>query len=127
MPNAKPITSASGNIAATAASDVTAQRWETGASTCARDAPATAWVKMVGISDAKGVQLNALALVRFGRLIVRRQLRAFAEKVLFHLLEQKLLGLRLAQVEAVLVHDHLHVFHPPLPCLFPNILVDALT
>ena len=66
------------------------------------------------------------ALVCFSALEFRRQLGAFAEEVFFHLLEQEFLRFGLAQVEAVLVHDHLHVFHPALPRLFRNVFVDAL-
>src|SRR5579872_4843979 len=64
-------------------------------------------------------------LMRF-RLELRRQLGAFAEEVFFHLFEQELLGFGLAEVEAVLVHDHLHVLDPTLPGFFGNVLVDAL-
>ena len=67
----------------------------------------------------------AFGLVRF-RLEFGRQLGAFAEEVFFHLFEQEFLGFGLAEIEAVLVHDHFHVLHPALPRFFRNVLVDAL-
>src|SRR5258708_6059164 len=51
---------------------------------------------------------------------------ALAEEEILHLFEQELLRFLSAQVEAVLVHDHLHVLHPHLPGLFGDVLVDAL-
>src|SRR4051812_5448167 len=57
---------------------------------------------------------------------VRRQRGAFAEEILFHLLEQKILRFFRTKIEPVLVHQHLHVLHPHLPRLFRNVLVDAL-
>jgi len=53
--------------------------------------------------------------------------RAFPEEVLFHLLQDEFLGFRSAEVQTVLVHDHLHLFHPHGPGLFRNVIVDALT
>ena len=51
---------------------------------------------------------------------------AFAEEVIFHLLEQELLRLLRAEVEPVLVHDHLHLLEPHLPGFLGDVLVDAL-
>ena len=52
--------------------------------------------------------------------------RPFTEEVLFHLFEQEFLVLALAQVEAVLVHDHLHLLDPQLPGLLGDVIEDAL-
>src|ERR1043165_829292 len=57
---------------------------------------------------------------------VRRQRGAFAEEVRIHLLDEELLGLGRAQVEAVFVHEHLHVLYPHLPGFLRDILVNFL-
>ena len=61
-----------------------------------------------------------------GRNVTGRKRRAFAEEVLFHLLDQELLRFLRAQVEAVLVHDHLHVLDPHPPGFLRHVVVDAL-
>src|SRR5512133_3941565 len=62
--------------------------------------------------------------LRLRRYEIGRQLRALAEEVLVHLLQQKLLGLRRAKVEAIFVHEHLHVLDPHLPGLLGDAVVD---
>ena len=64
--------------------------------------------------------------LRFRRDEIGRQLRALAEEVLVHLFEQEFLGLRGTEVEAVLVHEHLHVLHPHLPRFLGDVVVDLL-
>src|SRR5450432_3188819 len=67
-----------------------------------------------------------LSGLRLRRHEIGRQRRALAEEVTVHLLQQKFLRLLGAQVEPVLVHEHLHVLHPHLPGFFGNGLVDLL-
>src|SRR5437764_9263313 len=67
---------------------------------------------------------SGLLLAR--RDIVRRKGRAFAEKVLLHLLQQKFLSLLRAEIQPVFVHEHLHVLDPHFPGFFRYVLVDAL-
>src|ERR1019366_7721352 len=57
---------------------------------------------------------------------VGRQLRALAEEILVHLFEKEFLGLGGAEVEPVLVHDHLHVFDPHLPRFLGDVVEDFL-
>src|SRR5258707_1324770 len=65
-------------------------------------------------------------LVRFGSLIIRRQIRAFAEKIFFHLFDHELLRIWGTQIQAVLVHHHFQVLSPLLPGVLRNVIVDAL-
>jgi len=58
---------------------------------------------------------------------LRGECRAIAEEVLLHLLEEEFLRFRVAEVQPVLVHEHLHVLEPQLPRLFRDVLVDALS
>src|SRR5207248_3079758 len=50
----------------------------------------------------------------------------FAKEEILHLFEEELLRFLGAEVEAVLVHDHLHMLHPQLPGLFGDVFIDAL-
>src|ERR1039458_5669024 len=63
---------------------------------------------------------------RSGRDVIRREGRAFAKEVLVHLLDEELLGFLVAEVEAVLVHDHLQAVYPHLPGFLGNVVVDLL-
>ena len=62
-----------------------------------------------------------------GRYVIRRKLRALAEEELLRLLEEDLVGLRVARGKAVLVQDHLEVLEPHLPGLLGDGVEDALT
>src|ERR1039458_1294960 len=64
--------------------------------------------------------------LRFRRDEVGGQLRTLAEEVLVHLFEEKFLGLRGAEVEPVLVHEHLHVLDPHLPRVLGDAVKDLL-
>ena len=64
--------------------------------------------------------------LRLRRDEIGRQLRALAEEILVHLFEEEFLGLRGAEVEPVLVHEHLHVLHPHLPGFLGDAVVDLL-
>src|SRR4051812_33696844 len=64
--------------------------------------------------------------LRGGRLVVRRQLRAFAEEELLRLIEEDLVRLLGAAPEPVLVHDHLEMLEPQLPGVLRDAFVDAL-
>src|ERR1039457_349801 len=64
--------------------------------------------------------------LRFRRNEVGWQLRALAEEILVHLFEEEFLGLGGAEVEPVLVHDHLHVLNPHLPRFFGDVVEDFL-
>src|SRR5207302_2141596 len=57
---------------------------------------------------------------------IGRERGAFAKEVVVHLLQQKLLRFLGAEVEAVLVHEHLHVLHPHLPRFLGDALEDLL-
>src|SRR5579864_7110198 len=64
--------------------------------------------------------------LRFWRHVTWRQRRAFAEEIIFHLLEQEFLRFLSAEVQPVLVHDHLHLLQPHLPGFLGDALIDAL-
>src|SRR5271165_3537840 len=68
---------------------------------------------------------NSWTLVAWGH-IARWMSRTFAKEVLFHLLEQEFLGLRISEVETVFVHDHLHLLDPHFPGVLGDVFVDAL-
>src|ERR1035441_251302 len=57
---------------------------------------------------------------------VGRQLCALAEEVLVHLLEKEFLRLGCAEVEPVLIYDHLHVLDPHLPRFLGDVVEDFL-
>src|SRR5437016_4415346 len=63
----------------------------------------------------------------FRRYKFLRKFGTRAEKVLFHLLHQKLLGLRLPGLQAVFVEQHLGVLGPHAPCVGAYVLVDFLS
>src|SRR5258708_2411277 len=54
------------------------------------------------------------------------QRRAFPEEILVHLLDEEFLRLRRAQVEPVLIHEHLHVLHPEFPGFLRDVVVYFL-
>src|SRR5439155_8292870 len=60
------------------------------------------------------------------RLVVRREMRAFAEEEFLGLIEEHLVRLLGAAGEAVLVHDHLEVLQPHLPRVLRDAVVNAL-
>src|SRR5207237_9160125 len=55
-----------------------------------------------------------------------RKLRAFAEEELLGLIEEHLVCLLRPARQPILVHDHLEVLEPHLPCVLGDGLVDAL-
>ena len=59
--------------------------------------------------------------------VVARRGCAFAEKVLFHLLDDRGLVLAAGGIEPVFVQQHLAEFRPPLPGLERDVIVDFLT
>src|ERR1017187_2637406 len=63
---------------------------------------------------------------RGGRDEIRRQGRTVAKEETVHLLDEELLGFPGAEVQAVLVHEHLHAVHPHLPGFLGNVVVDLL-
>jgi len=73
-----------------------------------------------------GQSANWPLVLRTGWNVPRRQRRALAEEIIFHLLQQKFLRFLGTQVQPVLVHDHLHLFQPHLPRLFGDVFVDSL-
>src|ERR1039457_2376199 len=64
--------------------------------------------------------------LRLWRHVSRRKRGALAEEVIVHLFDDKFLRLRSAQVQAILVHDHLHVLKPHAPPFFGDIFIDLL-
>src|SRR3954470_23043356 len=58
--------------------------------------------------------------------VVRRELRAFAEEELLHVMHDDLLRLLVRWVEAVFVDDHLGVLAPQPPRFLRDGLVDAV-
>src|SRR5262245_11875674 len=64
--------------------------------------------------------------LRLRRHEIGRQLGPLTEEIFVHLFDEKLLGLRRAKVEAVFVHEHLHMLDPHLPRLFGDVIVDLL-
>src|SRR5207244_7407404 len=65
--------------------------------------------------------------LRLRRDEIGRQLRALSEEILVHLFEEELLCLGGAEIEAVFVHEHLHVLHPHLPVFLGNVVLHLLT
>ena len=73
---------------------------------------------------------DACRPVRF--LVCRRNVlcrggRAFPEEELFHLADNDFLILLPCRVQAVLVQQHLAEFHPLIPSLLRDVLVDPFT
>src|ERR1700726_1096249 len=60
------------------------------------------------------------------RNVALRQLCALAEEELLHLFFHDFLRLRVERIQTVLIHDHLRVLDPERPCLFRDVLEDAL-
>src|SRR5882724_7461318 len=65
--------------------------------------------------------------LRLRRHEIGGQLRTLAEEVAVHLLDQKFLCLCGAEVEPILIHEHLHVLHPHFPRVLGDTLVDFLS
>src|ERR1039457_1669791 len=63
---------------------------------------------------------------RGGRDVIGGQGRPGAKEETVHRLDEELLGFPVAEVEPVLVHNHLHAVHPHLPGLLGNVVVDLL-
>src|ERR1022692_3738049 len=57
---------------------------------------------------------------------IRRQGGPFAEEIIVHLLQQEFLRLLGAEVEPILVHEHLHVLDPHLPGFLGDVLENLL-
>src|ERR1051326_7094914 len=64
--------------------------------------------------------------LRLRRHEVGRQCGAFAKEIFVHLIDEKFMGLRSAEIEAVLVHQHFHVLDPHFPRLFGHVVIDLL-
>src|SRR6266851_1508400 len=70
--------------------------------------------------------LNMQGLLRGGGYVLFRRGCALAEKVLFHLLDDRGLVLTAGGVKPVLVQQHLAEFRPSLPGLEGDVVVDLL-
>lgn len=60
------------------------------------------------------------------RDVFGRRRGTLAEEILFHLLDEEFLRFFGTKVQPVLIHEHFHVLNPHAPCLFRDVVVNAL-